>query len=795
MYLTYPSARDLQISRSDSSVVSIFNKIPEFLGAKVGVALTALGAGMSFMDPSFLKQLNALNLPLQLQLAQKKCGSDFGEASGIFTEFNSTRISSATALRLQWAERNSVAPRTFVDGIMKSPRLTGVSSARSVGSSDMQSIFFRHSESSSLVFLRVLPQLVGDIAIPSATSNAKNCSRNSTACRAATDGVLFMSDSSPQAGYVLSPTAFRCPLCARDSSLSHAAATAALVGIHRYASGKSDFLSDSDLSLLPSAVAELNILASLKSMLSQASAAWPDVSAVSVTGLNGVSFVVNDAADPSLKSTALWDYSQKDWFVNAANEPGVLHVSNDPAYDSGDSATFAHTVSVGVTANAQGLPWSASESQTKGIAAVAKMRIRSSWLASVLTSALLRHDSRHICMSAAGICAIVNSRGFIVASTASNRSIFQHIDTMYPVLAQALLDNKVFNQTWSHQFRFTEFSDHSVRGDRSALNVWSLNKAGPSKFRVFAAESLYSVSIARLSGVAGLLLVVVPQYSLNSDVQDLELRRFLPVTPDDGPQLTALSPKGLLSTAEMEDHSHALTLILQENSCERIEPSWLLGVSIASGMAVLFFVIVIALHRFGVFQKVLSYLFQRKSQLTPSSSPPKTSDDVNRFQFKLCSPNDFPVQKSILRCVNVFHKAFSNLEQQIISLNTRSLSKRIIGDDIDGQRIKIQNYLEVLKKQRTLLHERIVSRMCATNPPPPPSPRRYCNVGLVTVICRLLCASLRLRASAYADIIDVLAENAAQFEVEAAVFALEHGGVYFLPCSFYVRLLPSRSSL
>ena len=72
MYLTYPSARDMQISQSDSSVVSILNKVPEFLGAKVGVALTALGAGMSFMDPSFLIQLNALNLPLQLQLAQKK---------------------------------------------------------------------------------------------------------------------------------------------------------------------------------------------------------------------------------------------------------------------------------------------------------------------------------------------------------------------------------------------------------------------------------------------------------------------------------------------------------------------------------------------------------------------------------------------------------------------------------------------------------------------------------------------------------------------------------------------------
>jgi hypothetical protein len=703
----------MQISQSDSSVVSILNKVPEFLGAKVGVALTALGAGMSFMDPSFLIQLNALNLPLQLQLAQKKCGSDFGKASSILTELNSTRISAATALQLQWAEGNSVAPRTFVDGIMKSPRLSGLSSTRSLGSSNMQSIFFRHSESSSLVFLRMLPELVGDIAIPSSMSNSKNCSRNSTVCRASTDGLLFMSDSSSQAGYVLSPMSFRCPLCARDSSLSQSA-TAAFVGIHRYAAGKSDFLSDSDVSLLPSAVAELNILASLKSMLSQATATRPDISAVSVTGMNGVSFVVNLVADPSLKSSALWDYSQQDWFIDAANEPGVLHVSNDPAYDARDSSTVAHTVSVGVAAHAQGLPWSASDSQTKGIAAVAKLRIKSSWLASVLTSALLHHDSRHICMSTAGICAIINSRGYIIASTVSNRSIFQHIDTMYPVLAQALLDNNVFNQTWSRRFKFTEFSDQSVRADRSPLSVWSLNKAWPSQFRVFAAESLYSVSIARLSGVAALLLIAIPQYSLNSNVQDLELRRLLPVTPVDAVQSPALSPRGTSSMAEMEHHIHALSLILQENSCNRIEPSWLLGVSIGSGMAVLFFVIVIALHRFGVFQKVLSYLFQRKSQLVPSSGPPKTSDDVNRFQFKLCSPNDFPVQKSILRCVDVFHKAFSNLEQQIISLNTRSLSKRIIGDDIDGQRIKIQNYLEVLKKQRTLLHERIVSRMCAT---------------------------------------------------------------------------------
>jgi hypothetical protein len=36
---------------------------------------------------------------------------------------------------------------------------------------------------------------------------------------------------------------------------------------------------------------------------------------------------------------------------------------------------------------------------------------------------------------------------------------------------------------------------------------------------------------------------------------------------------------------------------------------------------------------------------------------------------------------------------------------------------------------------------------------------------------RLLCASLRLRASAYADIVEVLAEHAAQFEGRRQFFA------------------------
>jgi uncharacterized protein YdcH (DUF465 family) len=66
------------------------------------------------------------------------------------------------------------------------------------------------------------------------------------------------------------------------------------------------------------------------------------------------------------------------------------------------------------------------------------------------------------------------------------------------------------------------------------------------------------------------------------------------------------------------------------------------------------------------------------------------------------------VQKSILRCVTVFQKAFSILEAQIVAFNTISVSKTIIADDIDGQRIKIQNYLEVLKKQRLHIRDELV---------------------------------------------------------------------------------------
>jgi hypothetical protein len=102
-------------------------------------------------------------------------------------------------------------------------------------------------------------------------------------------------------------------------------------------------------------------------------------------------------------------------------------------------------------------------------------------------------------------------------------------------------------------------------------------------------------------------------------------------------------------------------------------------------------------------------LFERKSSAFPALK--HTPIELNRYEFKLCSPNDFVVQKSILRCVSILHKAFSTLEKEIVVFNTIASSQHIIAHDIDGQRLKIQNHFEVLLKQRTLLHERIVSRM------------------------------------------------------------------------------------
>ncbi len=60
VFSTYPSVSNLRISRSDSSVASLLNSVPLFLGSKVGISLTALGAGMSLVDASFLSKLNAL---------------------------------------------------------------------------------------------------------------------------------------------------------------------------------------------------------------------------------------------------------------------------------------------------------------------------------------------------------------------------------------------------------------------------------------------------------------------------------------------------------------------------------------------------------------------------------------------------------------------------------------------------------------------------------------------------------------------------------------------------------------
>ncbi len=707
VFFTYPSARGVLVSSSNASVVSILNKLPTFLGARVSVALTALGVGMSFVEASFLMKLNALALPLQPQFSEVVCGQ-LNQSSNIFKDFNSYRTSASLAAWLQWGDANGIEQRTFVDVILKSPLVSGNVPVSSVGNAT-QSLFFRHAESATIVFLRKHPLFSGQMVIPTQASFSKNCSSSGAACRAATDGLLFASNASTQAGFILSPRSFHCPLCARDAALSQNR-DAIFSKLAKYVAGQSDAYDTSDLGLLPAASAELNILASLKNTLLKATLPRADISAASVTGINGVTFLVNRVADELLKSTAFSDYTHNDWFRDATSRPGVMHISLDPASDSSQPDTFLLIVSIGIVVQPQGVHLISGDSPTKGLAAVAHLHVRASWLMSALTSALLQRDARHICMTGAGVCAIVNSRGFIVASTASNKVIYQHVETMYPLLAQALLDQNVFVRDWSNRFGFSLASDRHVRVDSGVAATWSLNSTGPWKFRMFFADSLFSVSIATLLGVSAVLLTAIPRNPLNSNAHDLELPLLKPVAAPETVKGATLSPRIVPNVTEIDSHSSALVTFLQEKICEAGEPKWLLGVSVGVGMAVLLLIIVVTLHRFRIFQKLMAYLFQRKSSIAPVLNSPTT--ELNRYQFRLCSPNDFPVQKSILRCVTVFQEAFSILEAQIVAFNTFSVSKRIIADDIDGQRIKIQNYLEVLKKQRTLLHERIVSRMC-----------------------------------------------------------------------------------
>jgi hypothetical protein len=706
VFFTYPSASNQHVSRSDGSVVSILNRLPAFLGARVDVALTALGVGMSFVDAAFMMKLNSLALPLQPQFSGIICGQ-LNESSKIFSDLNSYRSSVTFASSMQWSEANAVDQSTFVNQVMKSPQVYGNVPVTSVGSGG-QTLFFRHSESATLVFLRKFPLFSGQMALLTETSFSKNCSANAAACRSQTDGLLFMSNASTQAGFVLATRAFQCPLCARDAALSRVR-DAIFNDLGQFILGKSGALFESDFSMLPSAIAELNILASLRKNLEQASSSRIDIFAASVSGVNGVTLVVNRVMDLSLKSTAFNDYSHDDWFLDAALRPGVMHVSLDPASDSSQPATFLLIVSIGIVVQSQGTQFNSGDFPAKGLAAVAHLRVRATWLISVLSSALLLHDPRHICMSSSGVCAIINSRGFVVASTASNRIIYMHVQTMYPHLAQALLDHKVFVREWRNRFGLTVNSDLHVRVDSGITSTWSLNVTGSSKFRMFFADSLYSIRIAALAGVAGVLLTAYPHYSLDSNVRDLELPLLLDMIAPDPIHGPSLSPRIIPNMAEIDNHTAALSAVLQEKSCEQGDPSWLIGVSIGVGVGVLFLITIVTLHRFRLFQRLMAYLFRRKSSIALAVRNPTT--ELDRYQFKLCSPNDFPVQNSILRCVSVFQKAISILETQIVAFNTFSLSNRIIADDIDGQRIKIQNYLEVLKKQRTLLHERIVSRM------------------------------------------------------------------------------------
>jgi hypothetical protein len=127
-----------------------------------------------------------------------------------------------------------------------------------------------------------------------------------------------------------------------------------------------------------------------------------------------------------MKSSALRDNTQTDWFVDAALFSGILHISVDPESSTNDHPSSFFLVSIGVVAQPQGLPWNSGDVNAKGLAAVAHLRVQSSWLLSIFTSALVKRDSRHICMSDAAVCAIVNSRGYIVVSTAATGSTSKH---------------------------------------------------------------------------------------------------------------------------------------------------------------------------------------------------------------------------------------------------------------------------------------------------------------------------------------------------------------------------------
>jgi hypothetical protein len=204
---------------------------------------------MSLVDASFLSKFNALVLPMQARFSGIKCATS-NATSEFFPDFMSARSSLDFAALLQWNDINSMGSQIFFEAVMNSPCASGQASV----SGDGQSFFFRHAESASLVFLLKYPHFIEEVAVPSANSVAKQCSSNSAACRSLTDGLLFASTASTQAGFVLSPVAFRCPFCARDSTFSHFR-DLLFLDLHLYASGQKDGLDNALLSLLPSAIA------------------------------------------------------------------------------------------------------------------------------------------------------------------------------------------------------------------------------------------------------------------------------------------------------------------------------------------------------------------------------------------------------------------------------------------------------------------------------------------------------------------------------------------------------------
>jgi hypothetical protein len=157
VFFSYPSSHEVAITDSESSIASMLNKLPQFLGARVDVVLTGVAAGTSFADATLLKKLNSLALPLQSLFNSMQC--DRPSISHIFADLRSSRSSAELSIWLQWTQSHSIEPRVFADIVMNSPRSSGSASVSSFSNANA-SLLFKHSQATSLVFLRILPPAV-----------------------------------------------------------------------------------------------------------------------------------------------------------------------------------------------------------------------------------------------------------------------------------------------------------------------------------------------------------------------------------------------------------------------------------------------------------------------------------------------------------------------------------------------------------------------------------------------------------------------------------------------------------